>query len=181
MSKFVKNLMIRDYQERLGDLDDALLISLRGINSNDTNNIRAELRKKEIGVTVIRNKLFLKAFEGRSLTQLEPLLEGSNAVAYGAESVVEVAREIVALTKAHEGLELRGAVLDGQLFEGEEGVKALSKYPTRDEAIAQNVALILTPGRNLVAAVTSPGARIVGIVKAIEERLEKGEEIKRSA
>jgi len=177
MSRPVKELMMRDYQERLGDLEDAVLVRMRGIDSNTTNTIRRDLQKKEIRVTLVRNKLFLKAFEDTNLTALAPLLEGQNTVAYGSESVVHVAREFVELIKTYPDVELRGAVLDGQLFEGEDGVKALSKYPTRDEAIAQTVTLILSPARKLMGAVKGPGGRLLGIVKAIEEKLEKGEAI----
>jgi large subunit ribosomal protein L10 len=102
-------------------------------------------------------------------------MEGSNALAYGAESVVEVARAIVDLIGKHPVLELKGAVLDGQLFEGDAGVKALSRFPTRDEAIAQTVTLILSPGRKLAGQIKGPGGRIAGIVKTIVEKLEKGE------
>jgi large subunit ribosomal protein L10 len=98
-------------------------------------------------------------------------------VAYGGESVVEMAREIVGLIKNNPEIELHGAVLDGELFEGEAGVKRLSEFPTKDEAIAQNVTLILSPGRKLVGAIKGPGAKVAGLIKAIEEKLEKGETI----
>lgn len=81
------------------------------------------------------------------------------------------------LAKQHEQIELKGAVLDGILFEGDAGVKKLSEYPTKDEAIAQDVTLILGPGRKLMGAVKGPGGRLAGVIKAIEEKLEKGEEI----
>lgn len=177
MSKPVKNIIIRDYKEKIGDIEDAMLISLRGVTSNNTNAIRKELGKKEIRVTVIRNKLFMSAFGDSNLAGLSPLLTGANALAYGAESVVEVAREIMELIKKFPEIELRGAVLDGQLFAGEAGIKALSKYPTRDEAIAQDLTLILSPGRKLLGQIKGPGGRLLGIVKAIEEKLEKGETI----
>ncbi|MEM0984000.1 MAG: 50S ribosomal protein L10 [Planctomycetota bacterium] len=177
MSKPVKEIMMRDYQERIGDHTDALVVSLRGISSNDTNVIRSKLEEKDIRVTIVRNKLFLKTFEQTSLTALEPVLTGANAVAYGAESVVEVARAIVDLVKDFPDIELKGAVLDGTLFQGEDGVKDLSKFPTRDEAIAQDVTLILSPGRNLLGAVKGPGGKLMGIVKTIEQKLEDGEEI----
>ncbi len=177
MSKTVKSMLMRDYEERLGDLTDATVISLRGIDSNTTNTIRRGLEKKSIRVTIVRNNLFLKTVEGTNLEALAPIMNGSNALAYGAESVVEVAREIVDLLKTYPDIELKGAVLDGQLFSGEEGVKALSKFPTRDEAIAQTVTLILSPARKLVGAVKGPGGRLLGVVKAIEEKLEKGEAI----
>ena len=177
MSKPVKSLMMRDYRDRLGEIEDALVLSLRGIDANTNNEIRTGLQKKDIRVTVIRNALFTKAFEDSNLGKLGPVLTGSNAIAYGAESVVEVAREIVELAEKHELIELKGAVLDGLLFEGEEGVKALSKYPTRDEAIAQDVTLILGPGRKLLGAIKGPGSNLAGIVKAIETKLEDGETI----
>jgi large subunit ribosomal protein L10 len=177
MSKPMKEIMIRDYKSRIGDIDDAMLISLRGVSANNNNEFRSELVKSDIHVTVIRNKLFLQAYGDSKLAELSPLLTGSNALAYGAESVVEVAREIVKLVEKFPQIELRGAVLDGLLFEGEDGVKALSKYPTRDEAIAQDVTLILSPARNLMGAIKGPGGALAGIVKAIEEKLEKGEAI----
>lgn len=177
MSKPVKNLIIDDYKKRIGEIEDALVIGLRGVSSNDTNAIRSGLAKKSIRVTVVRNKLFGQAFGETNLSPLSELLSGANALAYGAESVVDVAREIVDLVKKFPGIELKGAVLDGQLFEGEAGVQALSKFPTRDEAIAKDVAIILGPGAKLLASVKGPGSQLAGILKAIEEKLEKGEAI----
>jgi large subunit ribosomal protein L10 len=177
MSKPVKNMIIEDYKDRFGDTQDALVIGLRGIESNDTNEIRTGLAEKSIKVTVVRNKLFGQAFAGTGLESLKGVLSGANAVAYGAESVVEVAREIVALLKKYPDIELKGAVLDGELFEGAAGVERLSKFPTRDEAIAKDVSIILGPGRKLLGAVKGPGSGIAGILKAIEAKLEKGEAI----
>jgi large subunit ribosomal protein L10 len=177
MSKPVKEMMIREYRDLLGDNENAIAIGLRGIESNDTNAIRAGLAKKEIRVTIVRNKLFGQAFGETTLAPLQEVLKGSSALVYGAESVVDVAREIVAIIKKFPDIELKGAVLDGMLFEGDAGVKALSKYPTREEAIAKDVGLILGPGRKLVGAVKGPGSSLAGIIKAIEEKLEKGEAI----
>lgn len=177
MSKLVKDVMMQDYKDRLGEFEDALVVSLRGVAANDNNAIRSRLAKKDISVTVVRNKLFLQAFEGSKLTELAPVLSGSNAMVYGAESVVEVAREIVDIVKEFPDLELKGAVLDGTLFEGESGCEALSKFPTRDEAIAQDVTLILGPGRKLLGAIKGPGSTVAGLIKAIETKLEDGETI----
>jgi len=177
MSKPVKNMIIEDYKDRFGDTQDALVIGLRGIESNDTNAIRTGLAEKSIRVTVVRNKLFGQAFAGSGMAPLTEILSGANAVAYGAESVVEVAREIVGLLKKYPDIELKGAVLDGELFEGSAGVERLSKFPTRDEAIAKDVAIVLGPGATLLGAVKGPGSGIAGILKAIEEKLEKGETI----
>jgi large subunit ribosomal protein L10 len=177
MSKTVKQLIMRDYKSRFGDASDAMLISIRGVSAVDTTKVRNELRKKNIQITVVRNSLARKSIEGTSLEPLAPLLKGASALAYGGNSVVEVARELIKIIETIPAIELKGAVLDGTLYEGKEGVTELSKFPTREEALAQTVTLIVSPGRKLMAQITGPGATIAGIIKAIEEKLEKGETI----
>jgi large subunit ribosomal protein L10 len=177
MSKAVKNLMIRDYKSRLGSTSDALVISIRGMKALDNNRLRNELAKKNIKITVVRNDLFRHAAKGTGLSSLDPLMTGPSAIAYGAESVVDVARELVKWAKTTANLELRGAVLDGQVFSGKDGVERLSKFPTREEAISQTVTLILSPARKLAAQIKGPGGRIGGIISTIKDKLEKGETI----
>ena len=177
MSKPVKEMIMREYDARLDGTSDAMLISIRGVNAIDTTKVRTELRKKNIQVSVIRNALARRNFAGTGLEALTPLLKGPSALAFGGQSVVEVAREIVKLVESFPGVELKGAVLDGTLFEGKKGVEELSKFPTREEAIGRVVTLIVSPARKLVAQVQGPGSTIVGVIKAIEEKLEKGEAI----
>lgn len=177
MSKPIKEMMIRDYQDRLGDTENAVVISIRGIEANENNRLRVGLFEQGMRVMVVRNSLGKKAISDGAMADLGQILEGPSALTWGGESVIDVARELVRWAKEIENLELKGAILDGELFEGEEGVIALSKFPTRDEAIAQNITLILSPGRNLLGAVKGPGGRLMGIVKAIEEKLEDGETI----
>lgn len=177
MSKTVKNLMIRDYEARLEGVEDALLISVRGVPANDNNALRRDLFAKNIHVTVIRNNLAKHAFKDSKLSGLEPLLSGPSAIAHGATSVVDVARALMAWAKKIEMLELKGAVLDGQLYAGKAGVEKLSKMPTREEALAQTVTLILSPARKLVGQITGPGAKVLSIIKSVQEKLEKGEAI----
>jgi large subunit ribosomal protein L10 len=143
----------------------------------DTTKLRGTLAKKKIKITVLRNSLARKAFQGTSLEQLGELMSGATALAHGGESVIEVARLIVEAMGKMPALELKGAILDGIVFKGKAGVTELSKYPTKDEAIAQAVTLIISPGRKLLAAIQGPGSGVAGIIKAIETKLEKGEAI----
>lgn len=177
MSKQVKEMILRDYQARIGDSHDAVVVSLAGIDAIATHRIRTNLAKKSMKVTVVRNSLFRRMVDESSLKALQPVLKGPSAVIYGGASVVEVAREIVASLKDFPKLELKGAVLDGKLFSGDEGVKALAKFPTREEALGQTVGLLLGPAKKLAAQIKGPGASIAGIIKTIESRLEKGEAI----
>ncbi len=177
MSRPMKEMIVQEYQRRFDGVSNALLIDIRGIPANDNNDLRLGLLKKDIRITVIRNNLAKDAFKDSGLEGLEKGLTGPSALCYGGESVVDVARELVDWAKKIDDLDLKGAILDGQYFDGEAGVKELSKFPTRDEAQATVVQLLLSPGRNLVGAVKSPGSKLMGIVKEIQERLEAGKTI----
>ena len=177
MSKVVKELLIREYRERVADATDALLVDIRALNAAQNTQFRSGLRQKGIRVTVVRNQLAAKAFTGSPLGALESLLTGPSAIVYGGETVVDVAREVVEAAKKIKGVELKGAVLDGEIFTGKAGVEALSKFPTRVEAQGQVVQLVLSPASNLASAIVGPGSAIASLLKAIEEKLEKSETI----
>ncbi len=180
MSKPIKELILAAYTERFKDVDNALLIDVRGIAANDNNTLRLGLAKKDIRITVVKNTLARKAFAGTGLELLIGATTGPTAVVWGAGSVVEVARELTELARKLENLELKAAVLDGELFEGEAGVKRLSTFPTQAEAHATVVQLVLSPASNVVGAAKAPGSNILGIIKELQDRLEKGQAITRA-
>jgi len=183
MSKPVKNLITESYKQQFAGLNGAVLIDIRGVEANTNNEMRADLNGKHIKVTIVKNALAKKAFEGTELEPLNQMLEGPNAMVYavGEEaSVVSVARELIDWAKKAKNLDFKGAVMEGITF-GPEQIKKLSEYPTKDEAQAQVVQIILTPGQKLAGSILGPGRKLASIVKAIEEKLEKGEMISKVA
>jgi large subunit ribosomal protein L10 len=179
MSKYIKKIMVESYRDRFNDISDALLIDIRGIDANENNTLRLDLHAKNIRITVLRNTLARDAFCGTSLENILPALDGPTALCYGGESVINVARELVDWAKKVEHLDLKGAILDGEYFDGDSGVKELSKYPTLDESKGLVIQLVLSPGSKLMSIATSPGSGIMGIVKEVEERLENSEVIEK--
>jgi len=177
MSKPVKEMIVADYQKRFNGLDGALVIDIRGITANENNEIRDGLFQKKIRVTVVKNTLAKKAIAGTALENIGKALEGPSALAFGGTSVVDVAREVVAWAKKIKSLNVKGAVLDGMYFEGQAGVKRLSEFPTKEEAQATVVTLILSPARKLMGAVKGPGGKVMGIIKEVQTRLEDGKAI----
>ena len=109
------------------------------------------------------------------------MLRGPLALIIGFKDPVAIAKLTVKFAEELPTLEIKGAVLDGQLFKGQAGVKELSKYPTKEEALGQTVALLLGPAKTLAAQIKGPGANIAGLIKAIETKLEKGETIAKKA
>jgi len=182
MSKPVKDLMTKTYEQWFAGLSGALLVDMRGVKGNDNNRMRADLAQKDISITVVKNSLAKRAFGEGELAPLSEFMDGPAALVYPVSdemSVIGAAREMISWAKEVENLEFRGAVLEGIRF-GPDEIEKLSQYPTRDEAQAQAVQLLLSPAQNLAGQITGPGSRVAGLVDAIREKLENGEEIKKA-
>lgn len=87
---------------------------------------------------------------------------------------------LVDKVKEIENVDLKGAVMDGQVFVGPDQIEALSKYPTREEAIAQVVQVVLGPASQIAGCLTAGGGQIAAILDTIKDKLENGEEIKKA-
>jgi large subunit ribosomal protein L10 len=176
MSKPVKNLITEEYRRRFADLDGCVVIDIRGVNALQNNDLRAGLLKEQVRVTVVKNSLAKSALTGTAMEKLGELLEGPCALAYGGESVVNIARSLIARVKEIQALEVKGAIMEGELFTADQ-MEALSKYPTRAEAQAQVIQVVLGPAGQVIGAAVGAGNAIASILKAMEEKLEKGEAI----
>ena len=180
MSKPVKNMITESYRKRFEEVSGAVVIDIRGIKSNDNNKLRSDLSQQNIRISVVKNSLARVAFRDTALANLSELLEGPCALVYGEDSVVGVARKLVDMVKETPNLTFRGAIMDGQVFTADE-IEKLSKFPTREEAQAQVIQLLLSPARNLVGTVLGPGRKVLSLIKAVEEKLVKGEAIAKVA
>jgi large subunit ribosomal protein L10 len=175
MSKKVKNLIEKDLNGRFKDLDGIAVINSRGIPASKNNQMRRRLREKGLRMTIVKNTLARRAADSTKIKGFDKLLDGPSAVIYGVGSISTMARFLLDEKKADETLELRGMFFDGEIYVGDDGVKAVSKLPTREEAIGLVVGLILSPGANIGGALKGPAGTLAGIVKAIEEKAKAAE------
>ena len=163
MSKYVKELVTRDIRRRLDGVDDAVLVNCVGMDANTTNELRGELDKRDIKLLVVKNSLARRATEG---TQLSAAFEGASGqvgVCWGSSDFVSLVKEIVELDKDAEKFDAfhaSGGVMDGEKLDAD-GLKAVSKWPSRAEQISMLVGQILSPGANLSAALLGAGKKMV--------------------
>jgi large subunit ribosomal protein L10 len=167
MSKRVKELLTKDFSERLEGVDDALLVNVVGMDANKTVVLRRQLREKNIQLMVVRNSLARRATEGTPLSAALNGVEGSLAFVWGAEDFVTLAKEVTKLSddKEYAAFETRGGVMDGEQLSAAR-VKEISKWPSRHEQLSLLVGQILGPGSQLAGAILGPGATLAGQIKS---------------
>ena len=169
MSKPVKALIRDELTQRLEGVTSLAIVGLTGINAITTSEIRKRLSEKEIRLLVVKNALARQAFKACGLDVACDLLDGPCALVYGGDNVVSIVRELFDIRKEQaKELVVKAAVMDGEPF-GPDRVDALSKFPTRDEAIGTIVSCALAPGMKLAACILAPGSKIASLIKTIEE------------
>jgi large subunit ribosomal protein L10 len=171
MSKPVKDLITREYQQRYADLDSACLVSVIGLDAVATNRLRGELQRKAIRLQVMKNSLARRAFTGSRLAPLAEALTGPCALVTGGESIIDVAKTLVETRKTYPKIELKVGILAGdpELID----VERLAQMKNRQELLADVAMLIASPGRRLAGCFAGPGGRIAGCLKAMADKDEQ--------
>ena len=167
MSKYVKELVTRDIRRRLVGVDDAVLVSCVGMDAVTTNELRGELDKKDIHMLVVKNSLARRATEGTHLAAAFEGAVGQVGFCWGSTDFVSLVKELVELDKDAEKFDdfvADSGVMDGEMLDAD-GLKAVSKWPSRQEQISMLVGQVLGPGAQLSAALLGPGKMLNSQIK----------------
>jgi len=165
MSKQIKQMEMDALKKTFQGIQDLVFLSSSGVNCQTDNQVRLALRKKNIHLQVVKNSLARRVFSELGL-KLERYWEGPTTVAWGAGSVAELSRELETLIKKNDKVKVKGVLAEGQEITFDRALK----MPTRTEAIAQVIALGLSPAQRLMAQILAPGSTIARQVKTLTER-----------
>lgn len=170
MSKYVKDLITKDLRNRLEGVEDALLVDVIGLENNKNVALRQRLRKKNMHLLVVKNSLARRATEGTRLGSAFDKADGTLALIWGGDDVIALAKEVISIAenKGFDKFKPKGGVIDGQPLAAEQ-VKAVSKWPTRQEQLSILVGQILNPGAKLSSQLLGAGAKLASQIKKKSE------------
>ena len=172
MKKEVKDTIIVELGEKLKSYPHFYLVDVTGLNAETTSELRRKCFKNEIKMLVIKNTLLHKAFEASEI-DFEPLydcLTGNTAVLFTntANSPAKLLKEY---TK--QGVpSLKAAYAEESLYVGADKLEELVSIKNKNEVIAEIVALLQSPAKNVISALQSGGNTIHGVLKTLGERPE---------
>ena len=176
MKKEDKSIIVEQLTAKIKSCNNFYLTDIEGLNATKTSSLRRACSKKNIKLVVVKNTLFKKALESvdTDFSALYGSLTGSTAILF-SEVANAPARLIKDFTKdARKGEigkpQLKAAYLQECFYIGSENLDALINLKSRDELVADLVALLQSPVKNVVSALQSGGQSILGILKTLEER-----------
>lgn len=156
----------------LAEKNVVYLTDASGLDSEATTSLRRECYKKDIRVRVVKNTLLRKAMErteGRDYTDLYDVLKGQTALLVGDVGNAP-ARVLKEFRKKHDMPILKGAYVEEATYLGDSNLETLTTIKSKEELVADVIALLQSPMKNVVGALNSGGNTLSGLVKALQER-----------
>ena len=172
MKKEVKDTIIVELGQKLKEYPHFYLVDLTGLNAEKTSELRRKCFKSEIKLMVVKNTLLHKAFESSDIdfSPMYESLKGNTAVMFANTANVP-AKLLKDYTK--EGIPaLKAAYAEESIFVGADRLEELAALKSKNELIADVVALLQSPAKNVISALQSGANTIHGVLKTLGERPE---------
>ncbi|MBR5655535.1 MAG: 50S ribosomal protein L10 [Prevotella sp.] len=171
MRKEVKDTIIVELGEKLKEYPHFYVVDITGLNAGDTSELRRKCFKNEIKMIVVKNKLLHKAFEASDI-DFEPLystLKGNTALMFTKSANVPAKLLKDYKSKKKEIPALKAAYAEEGIFVGADKLDELCAIKSKTELIADVVALLQSPIKNVVSGLNA-GGKVHGLLDAIAER-----------
>lgn len=172
MKKEDKAIIIAQLGEKLKEYAHFYLVDVTAMNAFATSELRRKCFNEGIKMVVVKNTLLHKALEASEIdfSPLYSCLKGTTAVFFCNTANVP-AKLIKAVSK--DGIPgLKAAYAEEGFYVGAEQLDALCAIKSKAEVLADVVALLQSPAKNVIASLQSAGQTIHGVLKTLGERPE---------
>ncbi|MAX68133.1 MAG: 50S ribosomal protein L10 [Flavobacteriales bacterium] len=173
MTKEQKNQFIDLLDKSIQENSNFYLADISGLSAEESSNLRRLCFKREVSLQVVKNTLLKRALEknASNYEELYDVLKGNTSIMF-TDVANAPAKVIKEFRKKHEKPVFKAAHLDASFYIGEEYLDTLSELKSKNELIAEIVALLQSPAKNVISSLQSGGSKLSGIVKTLAERAE---------
>ena len=172
MTREEKDLQIKELTQMLADNSVLYLTDATGLNAEETTQLRRACYKNDVHMRVVKNTLLrraMEAAEGTDFSELYEVLSGQTALLVGnvGNAPAKILKEF---RKKSNMPTLKAAYVEESTYLGDDQIDALTAIKSKDELVAELIALLQSPMKNVVGALNSGGNTVSGLVKALQER-----------
>lgn len=172
MKKEVKDTIIVELGEQLKQYPHFYLVDLTGLNAADTSDLRRKCFKSEVKLVVVKNTLLEKAMKAAE-TDYSPLfdvMKGNTAIMFC--NTANVPAKLLQEYKKNkkEVPALKAAYAEESFFVGADKLDELVAIKSKNELIADVVALLQSPAKNVISALSSGANKIHGILETLSKK-----------
>ena len=171
MRKEEKHEVVLALTETIAEYGNFYITDTANLSVAKVNDIRRKCFENGIKMQVAKNKLIRKAMEASlgDFSEMFDVLKGSSSILF-SKSANAPAKLIKQLRKTGDKPVLKAAYIDSSIFIGDNQLDALINLKSKEELVADIIALLQSPAKNVISGLQSGGNKLAGIVKTLQER-----------
>ena len=173
MRKEDKQVLIDSILSELKACPNFYLTDVSDLNAEKTSQLRRQCFNSGVKMIVVKNSLLHKAMQQmeKDYEGLYDVLKGSTALML-CETGNAPAKLIKNFRKTSDRPILKGAYIEECCYIGDEMLDALCNVKSKNDLIADVIALLQSPMKNVISGLQSGGHKLSGILETLSERPE---------
>jgi large subunit ribosomal protein L10 len=172
MKKEDKATVIENIAATLKQYNGFYLVETAGLDAEKTSELRRACFDADVKLIVVKNTLLKKALESLDgdYSELYPALKGSTSLMCTnvGNAPAKLLKDFV--KKGDTLPALKAAYVEETVYFGADQLSALASIKSKNELIADVVALLQSPAKNVVSALTSGGSKLHGILETLSKK-----------
>ncbi|MCI1944677.1 50S ribosomal protein L10 [Clostridium luticellarii] len=160
----VKEAKVKEIKEKMEKAQSIIFAKYQGLTVEEDTKLRKNLREAGVEYKVYKNTLAKLAAKELGFDEVENVFAGPISTAFGYDDPAAPARVLNDFSKDHKMLELKGGVVQGEIFDIDK-VKQLATIPPKDVLIAK-----------LLGSFKAPLSNFVYLINAISEKQKSQED-----
>nr|MBQ5605215.1 50S ribosomal protein L10 [Bacteroidales bacterium] len=171
MKKEDKSVVIASIASLVQEYSHFYVTDITALNSEKTSALRRRCYKDGIKLMVVKNTLLIKALDSleTDYSALYPALKGNTALMFC--NTGNVPAKLIKEEGKETGIPaLKAACVEECFYLGPDQLETLVHVKSKNDLIADVVALLQSPAKNVVSALQSGGQTLHGVLKTLGER-----------
>ncbi len=174
MKKEDKIIAIENIAKTLQEYSCFYLTETAGLDAEKTTALRRACNKADVKLMVVKNTLLHKALESLEgdYSELYGALHGSTSLMLSnvGNAPAKLIKDIRKADKDATLPRLKGAYVEETIYMGEDQLDALVAIKSKNELIADVVALLQSPAKNVISALSSGANKLHGILETLSKK-----------
>ena len=171
MTREEKAQVVENLTAVLEGTSTVYITDISGLDAGTTADLRRACFKANVKMSVVKNTLLEKAMEAsdKEFGELTTILKGNSSMMI-SDIGNAPAKLIKDFRKKADRPILKGAFIEEAIYIGDDNLEALVSIKSKEELIADVIALLQSPAKNVVSGLKSGGSKLSGILKTLSEK-----------
>lgn len=171
MTREQKQEALRELTEQISGVNSFYITDASSLDVATINKFRRLCFEKGVTFKVVKNTLLKKALEANegNYEGLYEVLHGPTSLMY-AEAANLPAKVLKEFREGADKPLLKAAYIDSDVYLGDDKIKELVSLKSKEDLIADVIALLQSPAKNVISALQSGGSNLSGILKTLSEK-----------